>query len=148
MLEKDKGSPKLNRLRIIQLFEADYNFLLAFMFGYRLMIFPRKHCQINKSQYRSMNGRQAQSTILNKILTYNYFCLCKENTATAEFDAAANYDRILPAIAVIACQQLGLAPKIADLLFNSLEKLKHKVRNITPCLALGKVMEGHPPSGQ
>ena len=28
MLPKDKGTPKVTRLRVIQLFEADYNFLL------------------------------------------------------------------------------------------------------------------------
>ena len=77
-----------------------------------------------------MNGKQAQSAILNKILTYDYFRLRKENPATSKFDAAANYDRILPAIAVIACQRLGLAPKVADLLFNSLNKLQHKVKTM------------------
>ena len=39
MLEKDKGKPKINPLQIIQLFEADYNFLLALIFGHRLMKF-------------------------------------------------------------------------------------------------------------
>ena len=57
MLEKDKGSPKLNHLRIIQLFEADYNFLLALMLGHRLMTFAQKHFQFNESQYGSMNGK-------------------------------------------------------------------------------------------
>ena len=128
MLEKDKGSPKIDRLRIIQLFEADYNFLLSLVLGHRLMNFARKHCHFNESQYGSLKGKQAQSAILNKILTYDYFRMQKENAATAEFDAAANYDRILPAIAVIACQRLGLAKKIGDLFFNSLDRLKHKVR--------------------
>ena len=56
MLEKDPGSPKLDRLRIIQLFEADYNFLLAVLFGHRLMGFARQHCSLNESQYKSMNS--------------------------------------------------------------------------------------------
>ena len=130
MLEKDKGSPKINRLQIIQLFEADYNFLLSLVFGHRLMTFARKHCLLNPSQYGSAKGKQAQSAILNKILTYDYFRLHKEDAATSEFDATANYDHILPAIAVIACRRLGLADKIGDLLYDSLTKLKHKVRTI------------------
>ena len=71
MLEKDKGQPKLHQLRIIQLFEADLNVLLSLVFGHRLMKFAQKHCNINKLQYRSMNGKQAQSAVLNKVLTYN-----------------------------------------------------------------------------
>ena len=49
MLEKDKGSPKLHRLCIIKLFEADYNFLLALMLGHRLMKFAQKYCHFNES---------------------------------------------------------------------------------------------------
>ena len=130
MLEKDKGRPKIDRLRIIQLFEADYNFFLSLVFGHRLMGFARRHCQFNESQYGSLKGKQAQSAILNKILTYDYFRLQREDAATSEFDAAANYDRILPAIAVIACQRLGLAVKAGDLLYSSLEKLTHRVRTL------------------
>lgn len=37
MIEKDPGRPKVNRLRIIHLFEADYNLLLKIMWGSRLV---------------------------------------------------------------------------------------------------------------
>ena len=127
-LEKDPRSPKLDRLCIIQLFEADYNFLLAVLFGHWLMGFARRHCSLNKSQYGNMNGKQAQSTVLNKILTYDYFRLTKENAATAEFDATANYDRILPALVVITCRQLGLGKQAGDILFDSLANLKHQIQ--------------------
>ena len=135
MLEKYKGSLKLDRLRIIHLFEANYNFLLALVFGHQLMGFACKPCGLNESQYGSMNDKQAQSPILNKILTYDYFRLKQENGATSEFDTSANYDSILPAIAVIACQQLGLVEKAADLLFSSLKDLKHRPKTAYGLLA-------------
>ena len=69
MLEKDVGSPTLHRLRIIQSFEADYNFLLAVFFGHRLMGFAKRHCNFNNLQYGSMNGKHDQLAILNNILT-------------------------------------------------------------------------------
>ena len=37
MIEKDPGVPNVNRLRIIHLFEADYNFMLKIMWGHRLV---------------------------------------------------------------------------------------------------------------
>ena len=60
MLEKDKDSPTIDRLQIIQLFEADFNFLLDLIFGHCLMKFSRTHCGFNESQYSSMAGKHAQ----------------------------------------------------------------------------------------
>jgi hypothetical protein len=37
MLEKDPGVPNVNRLRIIHLFEADYNLVLKLLWGSRLV---------------------------------------------------------------------------------------------------------------
>ena len=82
MLEKDPGKP-IDRLCVIQLFEADFNFLLALLFGHRLIGFACRHCLINESQYGSMNEKQAQSAVLNKIMLYDYFRMTKENAATA-----------------------------------------------------------------
>ena len=56
--------------------------------------------------------------------------MTKQDYATSEFDAAANYDRIMPALAMIACQRLGLAKKTAELMYISLINLKHQVKTI------------------
>lgn len=108
MLEKDKGSPNIHRLRIIQLFEADLNFLLALIFGQRLTKFTQEHCGLNKSQYGSIRGKQCQSTVLNKVLIYDILRTTREEAASAEFDAVACFDRIIPALFVVACRRLGL----------------------------------------
>ena len=78
MHKKDPGQPRLDQLRIIQLFKSDYNFLLATMFGHRLMVFIRRHCSLNDSQYGSMSGKQAQSAVLNKFLPTTTSALSKK----------------------------------------------------------------------
>ncbi len=44
LIEKDPGVPNINRLRIIHLFEADYNFFLKLQWGSRLV---RRACDLN-----------------------------------------------------------------------------------------------------
>ena len=43
MLPKDKGTPKVTRLRVIQLFEVYYNFLLRIIWGRRLVWNAQKY---------------------------------------------------------------------------------------------------------
>ena len=71
MLEKKPGNCRLHRLRIIQLMEADYNFVLALLFGHRLANFAHKRCNMNMAQFGSTVGRQCQSAVLMKVLVYD-----------------------------------------------------------------------------
>ena len=43
MLLKDPGMPKVERLRVIQLFEADYNFVRRMIWGGRLVWNAQKY---------------------------------------------------------------------------------------------------------
>ena len=83
---------------------------------------------MTQSQYGSTHGRQCQSAILNKILTYDILRINRQEAASAEFDAVACFDRIIPALVVIATRRLGLGHQAGELLFDSLTGLQHQVR--------------------
>jgi hypothetical protein len=54
MLEKDAGAPRcIKRLRIIHLFEADFNLFLKLQWGSRLVKHAVKHDLLNDSQHGS-----------------------------------------------------------------------------------------------
>ena len=53
MIEKVKGVSRINKLRIIQLFEIDLNFCLEVIFGDQLIYFAMKQRWLNSSQYGS-----------------------------------------------------------------------------------------------
>ena len=52
MLEKNKGTPSLNKLRVIQLMEADSNMVLRIVFGKSLYIVGRRIIKL----YHHYNG--------------------------------------------------------------------------------------------
>lgn len=139
MMEKDVGCPRLHRLRIIQLFEADFNFLFVLVFGIRLTEFAAKHCNVHESQYGSTYGKQCQSTVLNKILTYDIMRMSKGTGAISELDAKACYDRLIPILVVIACRSIGLGKEASDLLYDSLTDTTYQV-----CTAMGKLQPYKP----
>ena len=128
MIEKQKVNSKLHQLRIIQIFEDDYNFFLKKIFGDRLMSFAIKHYGLNGSQHRPKHGNLCQSSILNKILTYDILRVTKNKGGYAEFDITIHYDRMVPALVVLACAILGLGPVPINMLFDLLKNLAHKIR--------------------
>ena len=75
-----------------------------------------------------MHGRQCQSAVLNKILTYDIIHTIREDAAAAEFDAVACFDRIIPAIVVVACRRIGLGRQAGEMLLDSLTGLQHQIR--------------------
>ena len=69
MLEKDPGFPKIHRLRVIHLYEADYNLIL----GVKWRQVLHQACalqQINEGCYGSQPGKEATDAIIIRELEY------------------------------------------------------------------------------
>ena len=114
MLEKGKG-PGIENLRVIQLLEADLNWLLRFLWGKKLEKHAQDNGVYNESQFASP-GKLCQSAILNKVLFFDILRQNRHYGALIDNDATAAFDRVLPALCVVTCRQLGM-PKHAQRFF-------------------------------
>ena len=114
MLEKGKG-PAIENLRIMQLLEADMNWLLHFLWGKQLDRHALDAGIYNDAQFASP-GKLCQSAIVNKVLFFDLLRQKRQFGALADNDATAAFDRVLPALCVVTCRQLGM-PKSAQCFF-------------------------------
>ena len=129
MLEKDAGCPKINRLRIIHLFEADFNFFLKLLWGHRLVHRAHEFKMINTGQYGSVPGRTAiELVMLNQIS--NDICRTNKYNIIVRFDndASACYDRILVPLGMMAARRCGMAENAIRIHAATLENMKYKVK--------------------
>jgi hypothetical protein len=92
MLEKIPGVPRINKLRIIQLLEADLNQVLRSAFARNI----RKLAQetpgmISEYQYRRSH-QMCLTPVLNKLLTLQLLIQKKTNGIVFHNDAKGYYD--------------------------------------------------------
>jgi hypothetical protein len=112
LLEKDCGQPNINRLRIIHLFEADYNLFLKIMWAQRLVARGEEYHLLGESQQGSRQGRTANDAVLLKKLTYDLSRILRSNLGTFDNDAKSCYDRIVNGIAMLAARRLGMPESV------------------------------------
>ena len=105
MIEKDKGRPRLNRLRIIHLFEADYNLFLKIMWGSRLVRKAVALDLLNDGQHGSVPGRTPMDPIMLNQITTDLCRLLRVNYIRFDNDASACFDRIVVALAMLASRR-------------------------------------------
>ena len=124
IIEKIPNKPRIEKLRIIMLYEADFNFLLKLVWGKRLVRNAEAHKSIGESSHGSRSGRQAQDALLQKLLIYENARLSRTSLLTADNDAKGCFDRMIRTLAMLGCTAVGL-PKNAAISHN----LTHALMN-------------------
>jgi hypothetical protein len=75
MIKKDPGNPRIKHLRVIHLFEADYNFCLKLLWGCRLVYQGEDNNCFSQQQYGSQPHHQAIDAVHKKTLSYDLSCI-------------------------------------------------------------------------
>jgi hypothetical protein len=87
MIEKVKGVPRIDKLRVIHLFKADYKLILKIIWGRRSVW--NAHMQqdkLNDGQAGNRPTRKAIEVLVNKEMKYLYGRLTRTNIATIDND--------------------------------------------------------------
>jgi hypothetical protein len=128
MIEKDKGKPHINRLRVIHLYEADYNLLLKLLWARRLTWNAHKQGSLHPSQAGSRPGRKAIDLVIFKEQKYLYSTLTRTNLLTMDNDAKACYDRIICNLAMLISQYYGMPQHACKTQAKTIEQMKFYIR--------------------
>jgi hypothetical protein len=130
MLEKDAGLPKINRLRIIHLFEADFNFILKLLWGHRLIQRATRYDLLNDGQHGSVPGRNAIELVMLNQISNDICRTQKTNIIRFENDASACYDRILVHLGMLAAQRCGMPTNAVKVHADTLRDMKYRVKTV------------------
>ena len=108
MLEKEQDAPWIHRLRIIELFDAQANAGFQIFVGRNMM----RHAVTNKllqaESFGSTPGKMATSALVQKLITIDQLRIERRAGGIFDCDASGCYDRIIPPLASIHLQALGL----------------------------------------
>jgi hypothetical protein len=125
MLEKGKG-PGIENLRIIQLLEADMNWLLRYLWGRKLNHHAQLEGIYSEDQFAAP-GKLCCSAILNKVMYFDLLRQMRQCGALMDKDATAAFDRVLPALCVVTCRQLGMPKSAQRFFFQILRQMEYTV---------------------
>ena len=127
MLEKISGNCRVDKLRTILLYEADFNMMNKYI-GKTMMKYAEDHDLISKVQYGGRKRRAANGHALNKRLFFDKLRQTRKKGAVCSCDLKSCYDRIVHAFAALAMRRAGVAETATVSMFQTIQNLIHKVR--------------------
>jgi len=128
MLEKLAGNCWVEKLRIIMLFEADFNSNNKWL-GRTLMKQAASKHILAEQQYGSCKGKAMGTQCLNKWLFYNYIWAMHIPVVLCSNDAKSCYNHIILIITALCLCRLGAPPKATESMITTLAQLCHHVQS-------------------
>jgi hypothetical protein len=127
MLEKIPGVSRSDKLRIIQLLEADLNQVLRIAFARNIGRLAKEHEGfISKHQYVRAH-KTCMTPVLNKLLTVQLIIQKKIEEIVFDNDAQGCFDRIISGIALGCLRRIGYSKNSTRMLGLLWSKLEHHV---------------------
>ena len=128
-IEKIISTPRINNLRVINIYEADYNFLLKFSWSNK----ATKHAVLNKTlgknQWGCISGCSVDIVAMidelileTNHLTLNYLVMIQNDTK-------ACFDRIINSYVMLNNRKFDIPDKICKLYSITLRNIKYWVQN-------------------
>jgi hypothetical protein len=130
MIFKETGNYKINRLRVIHIYEADFNLLLAIKWR-QLIQHAEMSGTINEGLFGGRPGREAQSLTFLEELKYDLSILTRRTLFHFDNDAASCYDRIIISLASLLNRKYGMNRRITTVHATTLEEPRFHLRTPT-----------------
>jgi hypothetical protein len=129
MIFKETGNYKIHRLRVIHIYEADFNLLLAVKWR-QLLQHANLHGYLNNGLFGGRPGCEAQSLVFLEELKYDTSYCSRRTLFNFDNDATSCYDRIIIALASIVNRKYGLHKRLVALHANTLKQARFHLRTI------------------
>jgi Reverse transcriptase (RNA-dependent DNA polymerase) len=125
MIQKSIGISRIDRLRVIHLYEADYNLFLKIFWGRKLVRQSEDKKQLNEGQYGSRPGKRCIDQVIKKVMVYQYSSLTRTSMATMDNDAKSCFDRIVCVLAMLISMFFGITWTIVNVHATTLRYMKY-----------------------
>ena len=93
--------PYVNKLRIVQLYEADFNTMLKFIVGRRLMHHSEKHGLNGHQLYGSRKGKSTYDALITIKVIYDMARAQRDYIISISNNLKGCYNRVRPAVNTI-----------------------------------------------
>jgi hypothetical protein len=127
MIEKVAACSLISKLWSILLMEADFNFMLKRIFGYRMLENIRRRKLIPEEIFSEQN-RTADDGTLSKVLFYDISRQMKRPAGVASVDADNCFDQIAHAMASLCMQAFGVPSNAVASMLGTIKDMKFFLR--------------------
>ena len=116
------------KLRIIQLFEGDFNAALKYLIGKTLMKYTTELNLLNDDIFGSRKGKTSTEAMITLQLSYDHHRTWQKVMVSLFNDAEGCYDRIPANLADICMQRIGCPKSVANCHTEVQKNMKHFIR--------------------
>jgi len=129
-IPKITGTPRIDKLRMIQLLEFDMNAQFGITIGREMIWNAEEQGQFEDTpNFGNRKNSKAPSGVLLKRITYDIMRQQLLSGAVGNNDLEKCYDRVLAGIGMISVQRLGVPKKVTDLKLKLLERIQFYSRS-------------------